>query len=145
MPRGKPKDNKGPAREVIEGRLFLSDTASFHAGQLHGISVLVILGGSSELGTDAKDLVRVSWTCENEVDEKVLEGVVRMCASAMKGREQSVLLVGDDDAIDTIAACIIREYLGCGAQTAIGIVRQDDPKRLSRQGLVAAVTNFKPS
>ena len=133
------------SREIIAGRLYTSSADTFNRGQLTGITIFLILGGNIDIAKEVKDMVRIYWTAENEVDERVLEGVVRMCSAAMKGRRQRVLIVGEDDAIDTVAACVLREYLGCDAAAALTVIRKNDPKRLSVQQLIGVVENFEPS
>lgn len=133
-----------PVREIIEGRLYSIVTESFTVDNLAGVSVMVNMSGDRELHELTVPL-EVFWSADSDVDERVLEGIVRMCASSMRGIAQKVLLVGEQDAIDTIAACVLREYLGCPASAAMDIMRYEHPGCLQKHALIETVLKFRPS
>jgi hypothetical protein len=145
MPRKAKEKAFEPACVVVRDRLYTICESSFCVEHLAAVTVIVTLGEVDDLTTGRKNLLRASWVEENEVDEMALEGLIRMCASAMKGKGQRVLLVGNQDTVDTLSACVLREYMGCNADVAISLLRVERPKCLAHDDLVEVIKRFKPS
>jgi hypothetical protein len=145
MPRAKRSGGIGrPARELVEGRLYSIALDELGTEHLDGVTVLINMSddiGLSDLGVP----VTLTWVSNDNVEERVLEGVVRLCSSSMKGGRQKVLLVGSQDAIDTLAACILREYIGCTAGQVFTIMREGHPDCLQKHELMETILKYKPS
>lgn len=146
MPRKRASEGSGfrPAREIIEGKLRSISYDDFSVEHVDGVTVLVSMGDERGM-TDLPVPFVVTWSAEDAVDERLLEGIVRFASCAMKGINQQVLLVGTQDAIDTIAACVLREYMGASAGVAFAIMRNGHPNCLQKHELTETVLNFKPS
>jgi hypothetical protein len=134
-----------PAREIVEGRLYSSAYDDFSAALLSSVTILVDIGGDLDEAASGDGAITVRWASGDDVDEKVLEGLTRLCASAMRGSGQKILLVGDQNAIDILAACVLREYLGCKASEALEIMRRDRPECLVKGRLAETVVRYRPS
>jgi hypothetical protein len=63
----------------------------------------------------------------------------------MKGKLQRVLLVGHQDTVDTVATCVLREFMGCDAQTALNVIRNQRPTCMTKSELVETVFKYTPS
>lgn len=146
MPRKRSSDGDGwrPAREIVDGRLSSVSFDDFTSDHANGATILVSMGDDRGMADLPVPLV-ITWSADDNVDERVLEGIIRFCSSAMKGVDQKVLLVGTQDAIDTVAACILREYMGVSAGVAFSIMRNGHPDCLQKHELTDTVLNFKPS
>lgn len=148
MPRGKPKDESGePIKsiEIIENHLYLVSEEDFRREHLNGMSVFVDLRRGIEPMRVSGDILHVYWDVGDDVDEHVLDGLVHLCAYSMKGDGNRVLIAGSFDAVDTVAACVLREYMGCAAPVALSILRRERPGSLMKQELVETVVRYKPS
>ena len=145
MPRKKPSGGKRPSiSEVIEGRLYVVSRSDLEASHLDDITVVVDMGDvSNESYSD--DVLVISWPTEEHVDEKVLEGIVRLCSSAMRGVDQKILLIGSSESVDTVAACVVREYLGCSAIVAMKVLRESRPDAINKPTLAETIVRYKPS
>lgn len=134
-----------PAREIVEGRLYAISHDDFVPDHLEAVTVLVNLSDDKDLVMPGDGIMNILWSTGDTVDEKVLEGLVRLCSSSMRGMRQRVLLVGAQDAIDTVAACILREYMGCSAVDALTIMRSEHPECMKKTELAETVLRYKPS
>lgn len=134
-----------PAREIVEGRLYAVSFENFIPDHLDAVTVLVNMTEEVDLILPGEGIMNILWSTGDVVDERVLEGLVRLCSSAMRGIRQRVLLVGAQDAIDTISACILREYMGCSAVDALRIMREGHPECLKKTELAETVLRFRPS
>jgi hypothetical protein len=144
MPRAKKNGMGRPARELVEGRLYSIALDELGTEHLDGVTVLVNM--SDDIGlADIGVPVTLTWTADDNVEERVLEGVVRLCSSAMKGGKQRVLLVGSQDAVDVLGACVLREYTGCTAGQVFPIMREGHPNSLQKRELMETVLKFRPS
>lgn len=145
MPRAKRNGGMGrPARELVEGRLYSIALEELGTEHLEGVTVLINMSddpGLAEVGVP----VVLNWMADDNVEERLLEGVVRFCSSAMKGKAQRVLLVGSQDAVDVVAACVLREYTGCTAGQVFTIIRDGHPQALQKHELMETVLRFRPS
>lgn len=145
MPRArKGGDGAVKPREIVENRLYSIAIEDIGATHLLGMTVLVNMSEDISLSEFSVPMI-LNWNSGDDVDERVLDGVVRMCSSAMKGTGQRVMLTGSQDSIDTIAACILREYLGCSAGVAFSIMRDGNPGCLQKRELTETVLKFRPS
>lgn len=130
--------------EAIAGRLYFVDGERWSAAQAPSATVVVDLTAAGvELGNAS--LLRVRWPVEENVDELVLEGVVRFCSSAMKGASQRVVIVGSLEAVTTLSACVLKEYLGLNGASAIAVLRATTARGLTEPVLIQTVDRYRPS
>lgn len=129
-------------REIVPRRLYAVDSEHFQARHSTEATVVVVMGPPLQL-EHRSDRPVLTWEAADNVDQRVLEGVVRFVSSSMQGSEQRVLLVGNDDAVDTVAACVLREYTSCSPMTAIGVIRKAGANRLANPDLVATIMSYK--
>lgn len=143
-----PKKSKGrqdPLHEVIDGKLYTVSESSFKPEHLDEVTAIVNLSGESSMIPDQERFVCLTWTTDNDVQECQFEAAVRFCASVMKGKMQRVLLVGHQDTVDTVATCVLREFMGCDAPTALSVIRSQRPTCVTKSELVETVFKYKPS
>lgn len=147
MPSVPKKSNGGqdPLHEVIGGKLYTVSEKSFKPDHLDEITAVVNLSGEGYMLPDQERFVCLTWTTDNDVQECQFEAAVRFCASVMKGKTQRVLIVGHQDTVDTVATCVLREFMGCDAQTALSVIRNQRPTCMTKSELVETVFKFKPS
>ena len=131
--------------EVVVGKLYTVDHQNLQMEHLNDVTALVDLSGEGGLIEDRSRYVCVTWSASEDVDEEQLEGVIRFCSSVMKGKDQRVLVVGHQDTVDTIATCVLREFVGCDSQTALDVIRQHRPNSMTKSELVETVFRYKPS
>lgn len=133
-------------KEIVEGRLYTVPYEQFRKTHLKGVTVLVNLTNDPDLLLTQDGAMTVQWWAADNVDERVLEGLVRLISSAMKGTRQKVLLVGAQDAVDTVSACVLREYTGAHDLAAISAVRRArGGDSLTRPGLRETIKRYRPS
>lgn len=80
---------------------------------------------------------------EDAIDEMVFAGVVRLCAAAIRGIGQKVLIYGTPDAGETIAACVLREHLAIPADHAIQIMKRVRASALRKSELIETIRNYR--
>lgn len=130
--------------EAVPGRLYCVEAERWNAAHVSNVTIVVDLTAVGvELGNAR--LLRVTWPAEENVDEGVLEGLVRFCSSAMKGVDQRVVLVGSLDAITTVAACVLKEYLGLDGASALAVLRATTARGLAEPALIQTVDRYRPS
>lgn len=130
--------------EVISGRLHAVETGAFRSELMRDITILIDMAGGLSFVGARKDLVHIKWGATNDVDEELLAGMIRLCATSMHGREQRILLAGARDAIAVISAGVLREYLGCDAATAINIAKGCGLS-IVNSDLIDTVHKYRPS
>lgn len=138
-------ESPGKVREVIERRLYTVTSEDYSEKDLEGVTVLVNLGESPYLTRNVGRYLCIFWATEENVDQAAFEGLIRLCGSSMKGKKQRVLIVGHQDVVDVVAACVLREYLGASARAAVGIIRRGRKKCMLQSGLVETVRSYRPS
>ena len=131
--------------EVISKRLYLAREDVFAKADLKSVTVIVNLSSNAKLIPQSEKAVNLRWDIGEEVEQGMFEALVRYCAAMMKAPSQTVLLVGFHDTVDLIAACILREYLGCKPEIALGILRTSRPKCLTKTALLETVNSYKIS
>lgn len=132
--------------EVISGRLYLAREDVLGKADIKAATVVLDLSSRSKSSAFSSDVaVHMRWDIGDDVEEKMFEALVRFAGGMMKSPKQVVVLVGHHDTIDVTAACILREYLGCKPEIAIGILREARPKCLSKPDLVETVCNYRIS
>lgn len=131
--------------EVMAGRLFTTRHNMFTPSDLVGRTLVVNLSSDVDLVALSYGHMVMAWPMEEDVEERVFEGLIRMCSSVMKGKEQSVLLIGHQDTVDVVASCIIREHLGCKPEIAIGIVRENRRNCMNKSELLETIFKYKIS
>ena len=132
-------------REIIANRLYTVTEEGFDEGDLIGTTAIINLTGDQDLITEAEAYMYLCWATEDQVDQAMLHGLVKLCSSVMKGKEQRVLIVGTQETIDTIAACVLKEYIGCNSTKAIDIVREGRKYCLNKNILIETINGYKPS
>ena len=132
-------------REIVAGRLYTIVEDGFSEDLLEDVTVLIDLSKDPGLTINSGSCLLVSWATSSDVDQNIFEGLVRLCASSMMGKSQRVLVVGAQDTIDTVAACVLKEYLGCNSQTAVNIIREGRTFCLNKSMLIETINGYKPS
>lgn len=148
MPSPRSKRQQPPAdplHEVVVGKLYTVSWQELKHEHLEKVTALVDLSGEPELIDERDRYLYVSWTTSDNVDEGQFEGVVRFCSSVMKSKGQRVLVVGHQDVVDTVATCVLREFVGCDPQTALDVMRQHRQNSMTKSELVETVFRYKPS
>ena len=130
--------------EVLSGRLFAVEHEKFKPGMAAGFGTVVCLSGCGEKHGCAEDLL-VQWKTEEKVDEFKLQGVVRLCAAAVRGAGGKVAVLGSLDAIQVMGACVLREYLGCDADTALMLMKGSGAPGLVEPALIETVRSYRLS
>lgn len=132
--------------EVVAGRLYLAREDVISKADIKSATVVIDLASKSRAAINSFDgFVYLRWDIGEDVEEKMFEALVRLVAGVMKAPKQAVVLVGHHDTIDVTAACVLREYLGCKPEIAIGILREARPKCLNKPDLVDTVSNYRIS
>jgi len=132
--------------EIISKRLYTSRADVFNREDLEGKSVVVDLSGEAKIPQACKsECIYLRWDMDTDVDEHAFEGLVRFCACMMRAQKTAVLIIGHQDTVDVIAACAMREYLGCNGKIAVGILRESRSSALSKTVLLNTVLNYKVS
>ena len=131
--------------EVVVGKLYTINYKSLKPEHFDDVTAVVDLSGEAGLIDEPGRYVCVTWATSENVDEGQFEGVVRFCSSVMKGRGQRVLVLGHQDTVDTIATCVLREFVGCDAQTALDVIRSHRSNSMTKSELVETVFRYKPS
>lgn len=85
----------------------------------------------------------VNAPAEDAVNEMVFAGVVRLCAAAIRGIGQKVLIYGTPDAGETIAACVLREHLAIPADQAVEIMKRVRASALRKSELIETIRNYR--
>jgi hypothetical protein len=134
-----------PLHEVIDSKLYTVSEDKFKSEYLDGVTALINLSGDAGFIPDQEKFVCLTWTTDDNVQECQFEAVVRFCSSVMKGKLQRVLLVGHQDTVDTVATCVLREFMGCDAQTALNVIRNQRPTCMTKSELVETVFKYTPS
>jgi hypothetical protein len=132
--------------EVVSGRLYLAREDVMGKAELKSATTVIDLSSKAKMpaGTWGGS-VYLRWDIGDDAEEKMFEALVRLIAGIMKAPKQVVALVGHHDTLDIIAACVLREYLGCKPEIAISILREARPKCLTKSDLIATVANYKIS
>jgi hypothetical protein len=142
----KPKGAKpDPLHEVIVEKLYTVSEDKFKSEYLEGVTAIVNLSGDVSLVPDSERFICLTWNTQDNVVECQFEAAVRFCSSVMKGKAQRVLLVGHQDTVDTVATCVLREFMGCSAQEALNVIRQHRPTCMTKSELVETVFRYSPS
>ena len=133
--------------EVVSGRLYLAREDVIGKAELKTATVVIDLSACTK-GSKNADIgswngaVHLRWDIGDDVEEKMFESLVRLVAGMMKAPKQCVALIGHHDTIDVLAACVLREYLGCKPEIAVAILREARPKCLHKPDLVETVCNY---
>lgn len=109
--------------EIMSGRLYLVDAARWRPEFIKGMTVLLDITDAGLPYKAKKGLLHARWPVEDDVDEKVLAGAVRLCAASLGGVNQRVMIAASREAGIVIAACVLREALGVDAKTALAILK----------------------
>lgn len=134
----------GPGLDVLSGRVYALDHLRFDPlRDLTRATMLVWLGDGPPDLQDMKPPITLMWDAPDSVDEWVLAGLIRLCSAAVRGQDQRVVIVGTHDSINTVSACILREYLGCDAKTAISMMRAAGMKGEMRPELLQTIENYR--
>ncbi len=112
---------------IIPNRLFLAAAPNTPAN-LDSYTLLVNWSAVSLGKRQGFGLLECEWT--EQVDGMFLAGIVRMTAAVVRGANQRVLIYADEPCAEMIAACVLREFLGCSAEVALGILRRHIPGAL---------------
>ena len=139
------KQKPCPLHEVVAERLYTVSDENFKPEYLSGITTVIDMSGKMGIIPSPEKYLRVVWSTEDNVDEGQFEGVVRLVSSSMKGRKQKVLLVGHQDTVDTVATCVMREFIGCDPQVALDVMRSYRPNCMTKSELIETVFKYKPS
>ena len=133
--------------EIISDRLYTVRHDLFNEDCLKGITTVINLSSNDDIFSQRlKDnRMFLAWDMAQDVDEKSFEGLVRFCSSIMRGEKTSILLIGFQDTIDVISACIVREHLGCKPEIALGIVRENRTKCMTQSELLETVFKYRIS
>lgn len=130
--------------EVITNRLIAVVGTAVCDADLDQVTLVAILGPANMPRLNDSYGI-LSWPFPEDMDVDAFSGVVRLCASVMSGKKQRVLLVGDLDAIEVTAACVVREFFGCAPAVALGVVRSNRREALTKSELVETVFRYRPS
>lgn len=133
--------------EIVSGRLYLAREDVFGKADIESATVIVDLSSNAKVTNSGAPAgaMYVRWDVGDDVEERMFEALVRFCAGIMRSPKQIVLIVGHHDTIDVIAACVLREYLGCKPEIAVSILRAARPKCLSKPDLLETLINYKIS
>lgn len=131
----------GCMQKVITDRLYSVSVDHAMPEHLRDVTLLIDMGSGfpAKISSDA---MMVRWPAGENVDEQLLIGLVALCARTIRSKGQRVLLVGSQEAIDVLAACILRAYVGCDSDTAIKIIRDGNPARLREPALLETVSRL---
>lgn len=140
----KPRRAKQVVGNVLPGRFLIADAKDWEPSLAQGVTVLIDLS-DKRIEQSAKGLIHLHWPIENLVDAKVLEGVVRLCASASQGVDQRVLLVGCSETNQAIAACVLRELFAIDAKSALGIIRSLCARATPSKQVLATIEGYRVS
>lgn len=137
----------GPAEsfEIITGRLYLVEAERWRPEFVKGMTVLLDFTDVDLPPKLRKGLLHAKWHAEDNVDEKVLAGAVRLGASAMTGIEQRVMIAASREAGTVVAACILREAMGINAKTALAIIRGACPWARLEKDFIATIEAYRVS
>ena len=139
------KNSKSPLHEVIVDKLYSMSEDKFKSEYLDGVTALVNLSGDAGLILESERFICLTWNTDDNVQECQFEAAVRFCSSVMKGKAQRVLLVGHQDTVDTVATCVLREFMGCSAQEALNVIRQHRPTCMTKSELVETCFKYTVS
>lgn len=128
--------------EILMNRVFVAVSPNFPKS-VEGITVLVNVSGTHIETSDR--IAILNLPAEDTVDEMLLAGVVRLCAAAIRGIGQKILIYGTEDASETIAACILREHLAISADQAIQIMKRVKSSALRKSELIRTVQSYRPT
>lgn len=132
--------------EIVAGRLYLAREDVISKVDLRASTIVVDLSSKAKnIAALADGSVYLRWDIGGDVEERMFESLVRFVAGMMKAPKQVVAIVGHHDTIDVMAACVLREYLGCKPEIAISILREARPKCLNKPDLVETVGNYQIS
>ena len=131
--------------EVITGRLYLAREDVFSRADLKQVTVVVNLSSNNNLLAPDCKKVNLRWDIGDDVEEKMFENLVRYCAGVMKAPKQCLAIIGHHDTVDVVAACVLREYLGCKTSIALGIMRGKRTKCLTKESLVSTIDSYRIS
>jgi hypothetical protein len=132
--------------EVVSGKLYLAREDVLGKSELKSATVVIDLSSGSKHVSDSwEGSVYLRWNIGEDVEEKMFEALIRMVSGVMKAPKQTIALVGHHDTIDVVAACVLREYLGCKPEIAISILREARPKCLNKPDLISTVGNYRIS
>ena len=145
-PKSRQRSNKpDPLHEVIDAKLYTVAEDKFRDEYLDEVTAVLNLSGDNSLIPNQEKFVCLNWTTDDNVQECQFEAAVRFCASVMKGKMQRVLIVGHQDTVDTVATCVLREFMGCDAKTALNVMRNHRLSCVTKSELVETVFKYKPS
>lgn len=131
--------------EVIPNRLYLAREDVFNKVDMKKISIVINLSSNPKLICPCGKYINLRWNIGDNVEEKMFEALVRFCAGAIKAPKQCLALIGHHDTVDVLAACVLRDYLGCATSIALGMMWEKRPKCLTKPGLVETVEQYKIS
>lgn len=128
--------------EVLANRLYLAHAPRFPES-VEGTTVIINFSGTPVQAFDKIHIL--NCPAEDCIDEKVLAGIVRLCAAAIRGLKQRVLIYGSTDSCDVVAACVLREHLAIPAEQAVRILRHVRPTALTKIPLLETLNGYKPT
>lgn len=132
-------------RKIVENKLYTISEDGYDDGALNKVTAIVNLTTDPGLVVEPEPFLYVCWSTSRNVNRETWEGLVRLCSSMIKGKDQRVLVIGLQATIDTLAACVLREYLGVNAETAVLIIRTNRTHCLNQSILIETINGYKPS
>lgn len=129
--------------EVLPKRLFIARKDVFVKADVTGMTFVIDLSGDPKLLGSPKDhCIYTYWNVGDDLSETLFQAMVRFCSAILVQDGSSVLVVGHQDTIDVVAACVIMENLGVKPEIAVSILRESRPKCLNRSELLETVLGY---
>ena len=130
---------------IIKDRLYTIRHDLLKPEHFENITAIFNLSDKKDLVLNPEKYIYTYWMTDKNVDEDIFFAIIRYCSALMKCDNQRVLLIGYQDAVDTMAACVVREYTGCDAKIALEVTRASRPFCLTKSELIETVFNYKIS
>jgi hypothetical protein len=134
-----------PLHEIVKAKLYSVDSKKLLIDHLAGVTTIVNVSGNPDIVPDYNAYQYLYWMTDKKVNASQFEGVVRMVSSTIKGSNMRVLLIGYQDTVDTIATCVLREYLGCDTETALRVMRKHRKTCMTKSELLETAFKYKLS
>lgn len=131
--------------EVVVGKLYTVSTKNLKANHFSDVTTVIDMSGEKGTVVGPEKYLCLTWATSDNVDEGQFEGVIRFCSSVMKSKGQRVLVIGHQDTVDTVATCVLREFVGCDAQTSLDVMRSHSKNCMTKSELVETVLRYRPS
>jgi hypothetical protein len=113
------------------------------ADSFDGMTAVVNLSDTHDNVPNLEAYLYTHWSMGRDVDEAAFDGLIRFITTLLRGKGFKVLVIGHQDTIDVVATCVLREYLGCTPEVALGIMRIDRPQCMTRSELLETVFSYK--